>query len=67
MWSASALGRLDLMDTMVDADGNLLPATYQGRDQIAQILDPVRSETITTPAPPSTTAGAVGHAAGAWK
>jgi Ankyrin repeats (3 copies) len=43
-WSAAGLGRLDLMETMVDGDGNLLPAATANRPNLADVGWP--------PAPP---------------
>ncbi|HEY2651513.1 MAG TPA: ankyrin repeat domain-containing protein [Solirubrobacteraceae bacterium] len=44
LWSAAGLGRLDLMETMVDQDGNLLPAATAGRPNLSDVGWP--------PAPP---------------
>lgn len=44
LWSAAALGRLDLMETMVEGDGNLLPAATAYRPNLADVGWP--------PAPP---------------
>jgi len=44
LWSAAALGRLDLMETMVDADGNLVPAATVNRPNLSDVGWP--------PAPP---------------
>ena len=44
LWSAAALGRLDLMKTMVDAHGNLLPPATAQRPTLADVGWP--------PAPP---------------
>lgn len=44
LWSAAALGRLDVIETMVDGDGNLLPAATANRPNLSDIGWP--------PAPP---------------
>jgi ankyrin repeat protein len=44
LWSAAGLGRLDLMETMVDQDGNLLPAATVNRPNLSDVGWP--------PAPP---------------
>jgi ankyrin repeat protein len=44
LWSAAALGRLALMETMVDGDGNLVPAATANRPNLSDIGWP--------PAPP---------------
>lgn len=44
LWSAAALGRLDLMETMVDGGGNLLPPAGAHRPNLADVGWP--------PAPP---------------
>jgi ankyrin repeat protein len=44
LWSAAALGRLDLMETMVDGEGNLLAAATANRPNLADVGWP--------PAPP---------------
>ncbi|MBV9424074.1 MAG: ankyrin repeat domain-containing protein [Solirubrobacterales bacterium] len=44
LWSAAALGRLDLMETMVDSDGNPLPAATAHRPNLSDVGWP--------PAPP---------------
>jgi Ankyrin repeats (3 copies) len=44
LWSAAGLGRLDLMETMADGDGNLLPAATGNRPNLSDVGWP--------PAPP---------------
>ena len=44
LWSAAAVGRLDLMETMLDVDGNLLAAATANRPNLSDVGRP--------PAPP---------------
>lgn len=44
LWSAAGLGRVDLMETMVDGDGDLLPAATSNRPNLSDVGWP--------PAPP---------------
>lgn len=37
LWSAAALGRIDLMETMLDGDGNLLPAATANRPNLSDV------------------------------
>lgn len=37
LWSAAALGRVDLIETMFDGDGNLLPAATANRPNLADV------------------------------